>query len=94
MAYAIIYTTCNEDTGSCSSWQDSTTYETKGLAEYIANHAHYEYWTEVVVADNSVYIKEQVKAERIDQRDDFYYGSPTHQMFGDAWLYADCEGAW
>jgi hypothetical protein len=25
---------------------------------------------------------------------DDYYGSPTHAALGDAWFYADCEGAW
>jgi hypothetical protein len=97
MAYALKYYFYNEDTGRCSSYIDKPIYETKALADYFANQANhkfdYDVPTDVVIADNSVYIK-QTKEQFDEQRDDEYYGSPTHQMFGDAWLYRDCPEAW
>jgi len=29
-----------------------------------------------------------------EERDRYAYGGEYHQMYGDAWLYSDCDGAW
>jgi hypothetical protein len=29
-----------------------------------------------------------------DDSDDYRYGGTMHQLYGDAWLYADCPEAW
>lgn len=33
-------------------------------------------------------------SEFFDEGGDDYYGSPAHAENGDAWFYANCEGAW
>ena len=95
MAYLIKLLTVNEDTGSVSAYFHENIYETKKLAEFVAFHTefgvHYD-GVEVVKSDNNVYVKTDKTAN--DYSSQVYYGCPEHQMFGDAWLYADCEGAW
>lgn len=75
---------------------DTTFYETKALAHYIAyktNKFAYDDFTSVVEANNIPYIKKT--QEELSYRDgDEYYGSPTHALLGDAWLYRDCPEAW
>jgi hypothetical protein len=96
MAYQIYVTIVNEDTGVSDKWLlRHNVYETKALALYLArNNKDFDGYDILTVeqADNRVYVKQPKSVA--NSNDPYRYGSAEHQMFGDAWLYADCEGAW
>lgn len=96
MTYQIKLYSYNEYNDEQNSRVDVTFYETKALAHYIAyktdKYDCYDY-TSVVEANNIPYIKKT--SEELSYRDDDeYYGSPTHALLGDAWLYRNCPEAW
>jgi hypothetical protein len=96
MTYQVQSIHYNEDTGERSSSLSDNYYQTKKLAEYLAYKTemyNYDDYVDVVISNNSVYIK-PTKEEIDDRRDDEYYGSPTHALLGDAWLYRDCPECW
>ena len=76
---------------------DTTFYETKALAHYMAYKTDkfaYDDYTSVVVANNIPDMNFKSEDLSYESGDDEYYGSPTHALLGDAWLYRDCPEAW
>lgn len=53
-----------------------------------------EYYAETASSWDIPEMAEETTPELITDERTEYYGCPEHVMFGDAWLYRDCPGAW